>query len=391
MADFSKPGTLLITCGKGVHPYLQRELKSLGFNKCVERPAGIETKGTLLDCMRLNLHLRTAHRVLYKISAFKCAGPNDLYHRSKGVQWESIIPADGYVSVEANADKRLVKNSMFAGLKVKDAICDRIRNRKNTRPDSGPDKDRACVVLHWHDGNAALFLDTSGESLSNRGYRLNPHKAPMRETIAAAVLMASGYQGRGPVVNPMCGSGTLAIEAALFACNVAPGLLRNNFSFMHLIGFDADEWASMRTEARKAMLDSPDFAIVATDIDSQAIKAARANAAEAGMDQFIRFDTCDFKDTQVPEHDPDAPGLFIVNPEYGMRLGEAKALEPVYSGIGDFMKQACGGYTGAVFTGNLKLAKRIGLKTSKRIPMHNGPIECRILLYELYAGSRKNK
>jgi len=208
----------------------------------------------------------------------------------------------------------------------------------------------------------------------------------MQETLAAAVVLAAGWNGEGPFINPMCGSGTLAIEAALIALNKAPGLLRSRYAFQHLLGFDPEAWQSMRHGARAETRKTPDGPIIASDANPEAVKAARQNAKTAGVDHLMEFRVCDFRETPIPE----GGGIIVLNPEYGKRMGELKRLENVYRGIGDFFKQKGRGCRGYIFTGNLDLAKKVGLRTRRRIPFFNGEIECRLLEYDLYAGSRKH-
>jgi putative N6-adenine-specific DNA methylase len=281
---------------------------------------------------------------------------------------------------------------MYANLKVKDAIVDRIAEAAGARPDSGKDRDKVVVQFYWKENFCRLYLNTSGQKLSDRGYRKMPHKAPLRESLAAAIIMATGYDGGVPLVCPMCGSGTLAIEAALMASRRAPGLLRSNYGFMHLKYFDRQKWRQMRTDALKknktrgGKAISKPVRIIATDIDSDAVEAARKNAMTAGVSHLIDFDICDFAETVIPPE----PGIIVMNPEYGMRLGEIEKLKNTYKRIGDFLKQKCAGYTGYIFTGNPVLSKNVGLRTSRRIEFYNGNIECRLLKYELYEGKKNN-
>jgi putative N6-adenine-specific DNA methylase len=230
-------------------------------------------------------------------------------------------------------------------------------------------------------------LDTSGEPLSKRGYRKIPFRAPLQETLAASLVMATGWDSGLNFVNPMCGSGTLAIEAALTGLNRAPGLLRGNFGFMHLKGFDKLLWDKLRRDARASAKKTLKGRIIATDMRQEAVEAARKNAVTAGVDHVIEFGECDYTMTAVPE----GGGVVILNPEYGERMGEISELELTYSGIGDFFKKRCGGYKGYVFTGNPELGKKVGLRAKRRIPFYNSTIECRLLEYELYEGSRKKK
>jgi putative N6-adenine-specific DNA methylase len=210
--------------------------------------------------------------------------------------------------------------------------------------------------------------------------------APMQETLAAAVIRATGWNGSGHFINPMCGSGTLAIEAALAGLNRAAGILRDNFGFMHLKGFKESLWNDLRAQAKKEAKKTLDCRIIATDIRREAVEAAKKNAATAGVEHLIEFAVCDYSGTTVP----DGGGIVILNPEYGERMGKIKELESVYKGIGDSFKQKCRGYTGYLFTGNPDLAKKVGLKAKRRIQFFNSGIECRLLEYELYEGSRKN-
>ncbi len=209
----------------------------------------------------------------------------------------------------------------------------------------------------------------------------------MQETLAAAVIKATGWNGSGHFINPMCGSGTLAIEAALAGLNRASGILRDNFGFMHLKGFNESLWKELRTQAKKEAGKTLNCRIIATDIRRDAVEAARSNAATAGVERLIEFAVCDYSETLIP----DGSGIVILNPEYGERMGAGKELESVYKGIGDFFKQKCGGYTGYIFTGNLDLTKKVGLRAKKKVQFFNGAIECKLLEYELYKGSRKNE
>jgi putative N6-adenine-specific DNA methylase len=212
-----------------------------------------------------------------------------------------------------------------------------------------------------------------------------PLKAPMQETLASAVILGTGWKGDGNFVNPMCGSGTLAIEAALIGLNRAPGSLRNNFGFMHLRGFEESSWRALHRKARAEVKHRLDEKIVVTDISQEAVLAAEKNAATAGVKQWMEFRRCDFFETPIPE----GGGVVVLNPEYGQRLGEKEELEETYKRIGDFFKKKCKSYTGYILTGNLDLAKRVGLRAKRRIPFFNGDIECRLLEYELYEGTRK--
>ncbi len=376
---------ILITCPKGIPPILKQEIVSFELPVLSEHIAGIGTEGTLDDALRLNLRIRTGHRVLFLLRQFKSSDADALYRHVAALDWEAYIPENGYVCVTSSVDNPSIADSRYATVRCKDAIVDRIRNKTGRRPDSGPERDRSVVHLYWKGNDCSLYLDTSGEPLSRRGYRTIPLAAPMQETLAAAVVIATGWSG-GVFINPMCGSGTLAIEAALIALNRAPGLLRSNFGFMHIKDFNAARWRELREKAVNEAAASPSVRIIATDRDPAAIEAARKNAAAAGVEHFIEFRTCDFAETPVP----GGSGVIVLNPEYGERMGEAARLETTYAAIGDFFKQKCTGYTGYVFTGNSLLGRKVGLKPRRTMQFFNSGIACRLLEYDLYEGSRKS-
>lgn len=379
---------IVVTTAKGMVPMLAGELERLGVATAGSTETGVSLMGNMATAMRLNLHLRTAHRVLWNIGDGTARHPDDLHKALVKWPWEQWIPARGYVCVTASGKSISGDDPRFVALKTKDAIMDRMTGVNGHRPDSGPARDHTVVHVHWDDRFFMIYLDTSGESLSHRGYRKQPGKAPMRETLAAACLLGSGWDPATALVNPMCGSGTLAIEAALLASRTPAGYLRENFGFMHLAGYDAAAWKRLRDEAGRERLARPAATrIVATDHDRRAVECARANAHLAGLDAWIDFDVRDFRDT----HLPPPPGLLILNPEYGERLDEHPDLAAQYKAIGDFMKQKAQGYTGAVFTGNAEMVKPLGLKPRLRIQLFNGPIECRLLVFDLYGGTKRDR
>ncbi len=377
--------TILCTCARGIVPALRAELEQLGYTIAVEYPSGVAIEGTMADCMRLNLWLRTAHRVLYRLAAGRARDPREVYTMAHRIAWEDIVPRKGYVAVISSVDTPSITNTQFANVKVKDAIVDRIRERTGSRPDSGPRTDNTVVFLYWHGAEAMLYIDTSGPSLSDRGYRLDAARAPLRETLAAAIVMSTTWQPDDhSFVNPMGGSGTLAIEAGLIATRRAPGIMRTNFGFMHVQGYDAKAWNTLRAQAQAGEREAP-HAIVCTDISRRAVESARANARRAGLGNTLDPFVCDFRNTPMPP----APGVVVVNPEYGLRLGDEDELVETYGAIGDWFKQSCKGYMGYILTGNMELAKRVGLRAKRRVPFWNADIECRLLEYELYEGTRR--
>lgn len=382
---FTTTSRIIVTCSKRLAPYLEQEIMELGLKPTRSFITGVELQGTVKDCILLNMNLRCASQVLYSLKEFRCNGPDDLYNALIRYPWENLLSPDDYFSVTSHANHFTVNNELFVNVKVKDAIADRMRRETMRRPDSGPELDRAVFHLFWRDEQAEIFLDTSGETLAKHGYRKIPGKAPMLESLAAATVMASKWDRQSPFVNPMCGSATVAIEAALLATNRRPGLYRTNYSFMHVKGYEASYYQVQQKKLQDQIIEIPNLKIIATDISEDAINISKVNAGIAGVEQLIGFAVCDFEDTVIPE----TPGVVYFNPEYGERLGEVTELETTYARIGDFLKKKCQGYLGYIFTGNLDLAKKIGLKASRRIEFYTSKIDCRLLEYEMYGGSRR--
>lgn len=366
-------------------PWLSQEVDELGFALQRTFQTGVEVEGTLEDCIRLNLNLRCASQVLYSLKRFRADRPEEVYDNVVKVPWEKLIVNDGYFSVTSNVDHFTVNNSMFINVKVKDAVVDRIRNTTGSRPDSGPDQGQAVVHLFWKEEHAEIFIDSSGHTLAKHGYRKIPGVAPMLEALASAVVLATKWDRKSPFVNPMCGSGTLAIEALLIATNRRPGLFRDNYGFMYIQGYRDAMYSSERKRLYEQVKEVPGLYAIATDNRQDAINITKVNAEAADVDDMLKLNVCDFTETEIPE----APGVVCINPEYGERMGELSELEVTYKKIGDFLKQKCKGYLGYIYTGNLDLAKKIGLKSSRRIEFYSAKLDCRLLEYELYSGSKR--
>ena len=385
MQLFTKPARIIITCNKRLSIYLEKEVRELGFKILQTFSTGIELNGTLNDCIKLNLNLRCASQVLYSLKSFYCNSPAELYDSVFEIAWENIILKDGYFSVTSNIDHPTINNSLFANVKVKDAIVDRFRQKMQVRPNSGADLKNTVIHLFWKNEVAEIFIDTSGETLAKHGYRKIPGKAPMLEALATATLLATHWDRQSAFINPMCGSSTVAIEAALLATNRRPGLFRDNYGFRHILGFDENSYKKEKEKLTGQIIDLPRLRIFASDISADAINISKINAGAAGVEKLIEFEVCDFRESKIPENEP---GVIYFNPEYGERLGNIIELQDTYAQIGDFMKKNCKGYTGYIFTGNLELAKKIGLKAKRRIEFYTSKIDCRLLEFELYSGTK---
>lgn len=389
MSVFTTPAPVVITCNRRLSPFLDQEVRALGFVPDEVFLTGLKLKASVNDCIRLNLSLRCASQVLYFLQEFRAPDGDALYAALREFPWESYLPAGGYFSVTSNVRNETINNNLFANLRVKDAVVDRLRELRGERPETGSELSGAVIHLHWTDDAAQIFLDTTGNSLGRHGYRKFPGKAPMLEALAAATVLATRWDRKSPFVNPMCGAGTLAIEAALIATDTPPGVFRNDYAFKHITGYDDGVFVTERGRLEQGIREQvPGLRIIATDYDPTVLEMARKNARAAGVEDLIEFRRCDFRETEVPE---GGAGVMMINPEYGERLGEITELEATYKQIGDFMKTKCGGYWGYVFTGNLDLAKHIGLKAKRRIEFFNSKLDARLLEYELYAGSRRER
>ncbi len=388
MQIFKTNSRIIVTCSNRLSIYLEKEIVALGYTPVRIFKTGVEISGNMQDCIKLNLNLRCASQVLFSIKEFRAVNADDVYNVSMDVEWENIIPAEGYFSISSNVSNETITNNLFANVKVKDAIADRFRNKTGSRPDSGSTLNGVVIHLYWKEEAAELFIDTSGETLSKHGYRKIPGKAPMLESLAAGVIYATNWNKETPFINPMCGSGTIAIEAALIATHRVPGLYRSNYSFMHLQGYDKAMYEKEFDAIEAQVVENPSLQIIVSDISEDAINISKVNAGMAGVEDMLTYEVCDFQQTTLPEV---AGSVIIFNPEYGDRLGEEIELEETYALMGDYMKKKCKGYTGYIFTGNLELAKKIGLKPKRRIEFFTSKIDCRLLEYELYAGSREAK
>lgn len=386
MNPFVNSSKIIVTCHKWLAPALAKEIEALGYGRYSVFQTGVELEGTMADCIKLNLNLRCASQVMYSLKAFICNDPNELYRNLVTIPWEKMLVPDGYFSVTSNVYHPTIQTNLFANLRVKDAIVDRMRDTTQQRPSTGSELSGAVVYLFWKKDEAEVFLDTSGETLAKHGYRKLPGKAPMLEALAAATILSTKWNKTTPFINPMCGSGTLAIEAALIASNRVPGLMRSNYAFMYIKGYEKAIYEKERAALDAKINHHPNIKIIASDLSDKAIEIAKINAAVAGVEQMIDFQVCDFESTQLPETEGS---VIMFNPEYGERLGDEIELNATYARMGDFLKNKCKGFTGYIFTGNLDLAKKIRLKPSRRIEFFNATIDCRLLEYELYAGTKR--
>jgi putative N6-adenine-specific DNA methylase len=364
---------------RGAEELAGAELGALGISNAKPGKGGVAFSTDRAGLYRANLWLRTASRVLVQLALFPCTSPTELYAGVHAIAWQELITPDMTLAVDCSLRDSVLTHSGFVALKTKDAIVDRIRESCGRRPNVDTTSPDVRINVHLHKNACTISLDSSGDSLDRRGYRLERNEAPLRETLAAAVVALTGWDGSIPLADPMCGSGTIPVEAALMAAHIPPGLHRE-FGFQRWLDFDNGLWNRICAEAEGGIRSLPVGLITGYDLDSRALLLAGRNTSKAGLDGQIHFFHSALQEFR-PEGDK---GVVILNPPYGKRLGEDDDLRELYCQIGDIMKKRCRGWTGYVLTGNLELAKYIGLKASRRYVLFNGAIECRLLKYDLY-------
>lgn len=364
---------------RGAEDIAAHELKMLGIAGAIAGKGGVAFVADRSGLYRANLWLRTASRLLVQLAVFPCSNPDELYAGVHVIAWQDLITPAMTLAVDCSLRDSALTHSGFVALKTKDAVVDRIREACGSRPSVDTSSPDVRINVHLHKNVCTVSLDSSGEPLDRRGYRLERNEAPLRETLAAAVVALTGWDGSVPLVDPMCGSGTIPVEAALQVARIPPGLKRS-FGFQHWLDFDSSLWDRLVREAEDGIQRVPVGLITGYDKDSRALALAARNSAGAGLEGQIHYFHADLMEFK-PEGNK---GVVIINPPYGIRMGEEDDLRELYCQIGDIMKKRCKGWTGYVLTGNLELAKYIGLKASRRFVLFNGPIECRLLKYELY-------
>jgi putative N6-adenine-specific DNA methylase len=394
--------SLFLPCAGGVEDLLADEVHRLtglaGDDLLVGR-GGVQLRASWRDAMFLNLHSRLAQRVLVQLSHTPYALEGDLYDATAAVVWEAWFTPRQRFKIEITAQHSPLKSLNFAALKIKDALVDRFRDKTGTRPDVDTQRPEVRVHAHLSPTHLTLYIDTSGEPLFKRGWREDKGEAPLKETLAAAMIAASGWNAEVPLYDPCCGSGTIAIEAAQIACRIAPGL-RRRFGFERLLPFQAPAWTRLRAEAEQQQRPSP-VPIHGSDVAFRMVDFARRNAERAGVADVVQLRGGDALQRLPPT---EVPGLMLVNPPYGERIETAGVAGRTQGGreraetdsdvdffvqLAAHWKRNYAGWTAWVLTPDLKLPSRMRLKESRRVPMWNGPIECRLFRFDMVAGSAR--
>jgi putative N6-adenine-specific DNA methylase len=371
---------LFATCARGLEAILADELRALGAADAHPGRGGVQFLGDLDLLYKANLWLRTAIRVLWPVLEAAVVSPEELYDAVQTIDWSRYLTPEHTLAVDANVRDSHITHSKYAALKVKDAICDQFLAKTGKRPSVDVDEPMIGLNLHIYRDQAVLSLESSGESLHKRGYRPILTRAPLNEALAAGLVLASGWRGDSPFVDPLCGSGTLCIEASWIALRRPPGLTRRRFGFMGWMNFDRALWTELRDEARRQVLTRLPHPIIGWDQRRDAIAFAEGNARAAGVGHLVHFEVRDLRNLRPPE---GAPGVLICNPPYGERIGEEKELKGLYQEMGRVFEERCHGWKAFVFTGNAFLARQIGLKPVRQIHLFNGKIPCRLLEFQM--------
>jgi putative N6-adenine-specific DNA methylase len=367
----------------GFEDLLIAELEQLGVTDAVRASRAVKFTADQEMLYRVNLWSRLSLRFMVPVHTFDCRSELQLYDQVRSIPWEEYMGVGDTLAVDAVANRSVMDHSLYVSLKTKDAVVDRFRDRFGSRP--SVDLVRPSIRIHVHLSSdvATVSLDSSGDSLHKRGYRRQQGEAPLNEVLAAGMVQLSGWDRSLPLMDPMCGSGTILIEAAMLAGNRAPGLLRGQFGFERWRDYDADAWSGLKADAVKAAR-PVGVRLLGSDQDAEAVRNARSNARSAGVDEAMEWAVQPFQEVRPPA----GGGMIITNPPYGARLS-AMDLLGLYEAMGNAFKRHFAGYTAWVLTANSDAAKHIGLRPSKKIQLYNGSLECRYLKYEMYSGSRK--
>ena len=375
--------SLFVTCPRGLEAPLSQELEQLKCQDIRAVDGGVACKGGMEQVYRINLHSRTASRVLLRLTKSGYRNEQDIYKAAKNIRWTDWFDLEQTFKVKVEGKRAQVKSLDFVGLKIKDAVCDVFRDACDARPSVGKIRPDIRIHAFIDERDIQIFIDTSGEALFKRGYRQDTGEAPMRENLAAGLLLLAGYDGTQPFQDPFCGSGTIVIEAAWIATRRAPGLMRR-FGFEKLKNFDAALWKKLKHEAETQIRPAP-APISGSDNDRHMIRAAVANAQAAEVDTFIRFEVKDAQDTR-----PNGEGgILISNPPYGVRLAEVQALQALYPQLGAWLKQHYAGWLAGMFTGDRDMPKFMRLSPKRKIPLYNGNLDCRLFLMDMVKGSNR--
>jgi putative N6-adenine-specific DNA methylase len=374
------------TCPRGLEAVLQEELASIGALDISPLDGGVRFRGDASICYRANLESRVASRVLLQVNHTPYRSERDVFHAVRALRWPQWFSPKCSIRVDVAAIRAPVKSLDFVTLRIKDAVCDAFREECGIRPDVDTRSPDVRIHAFLSATHATVYLDTSGEALFKRGYRQATGEAPLRENLAAGILRLTRWNGGAPLLDPMCGSGTFLCEAATIALDRAPGLDRA-FGFEKLTFFDLRAWAGLKDAARARIRKLDELPIHGSDRYGDALKLARANLAALGVEHHVKLKQADVLEMPAP-----APsGVIVTNPPYGVRLQDQQSLAELYPKVGDALKKKYAGWTAYIFTADMRLPKLIGLAASRRTPLYNGALECRLFEFRIVAGSMRRE
>lgn len=368
------------TTARGLETIAAKELENLGAEDISPDFTGVHFSGDKALMYRVNLWARTIFRVLLPIAEFRCRDRTMLFREVERISWEDYLKPKNTLAVKCTGSNEKLNHTHFTALQVKDAIASRQKKKFGSRSSVDTKDPDLQVNVHIREDRCIVSLDSSANSLHRRGYRLAVGSAPLKETLAAALLDMAEYDPDLPFLDPLCGSGTLPIEAALKSLNIAPGLLREKFGFSTWQDFDESLWNQLLEEAENSQLSELKAPIYGSDRNSKVLNQAISNAKLCGVAKNIQFAKTELSEIEAPAE----KGILMCNPPYGERLGEVEELGEFYKFLGDIFKQKFKGWNAFILTGNRQLMKKVGLRTSRRLHVYNGSIECTLLKYDLY-------
>ena len=374
------------TCPRGLEPLLAKELQELKAENIHAVGGGVGFGGDFALCYQANLESRIASRVLWQVATSRYRSEDDIYHAAYELPWNDWFEPEHTLRVEVTAIRSPLQSLNFVTLKIKDAVCDKFRRLSGHRPSVDTHRPDIPIQGHLTERDFTLYLDTTGDPLFKRGKRVAQGEAPLRENLAAGILRLAGWLPGIPLLDPMCGSGTFFLEAAQMALDIAPGLGRH-FSFEKLKNFDRRRWQELLRQGAARQKSRVPLSIYGSDVSGEALKSARANLAAAGLEQVVSLKQANILEISAPAKE----GIIVTNPPYGVRLGEQKELAELYPKLGDLLKKQFGGWRAYILSADMRLPKLIRLAASKRTPLFNGPLECRLFEYKMVEGGMRRK
>ncbi len=373
-------------CPRGLEAALCEELLEIGASDVVASEGGAGFRGSWETAYKANLESRIASRVLWKILDAAYRNEDDIYQAAASLPWENWFSPSLTIKVALTATKSPLRSLDFATLRIKDGLCDRFRQKEGRRPSVDTASPDMRIHAHLSSHDFSLYIDTSGEALFKRGLRHFSVDAPLKENLAAGILRLSGWKPGIPLLDPMCGSGTFLLEAAQMSLGISPGYKRH-FAFEKLLNFDEKKWEALRKESLEKQKPAGPLQIYGSDILGRAVETARRNLAEAGLEDAVELKQANFLELPVPAE----KGIIVTNPPYGVRIGEQEDLAALYPLIGDTLKKKFAGWNAWFFTADMRLPKLIRLGVSRRIPLYNGALECRLYEYKMVEGGMRKK